>query len=133
MRHSATSERPLTPRARLVLQGSAAATILSFYALNEQLLQQVPEDQLELVSRVYSGRLTQALVGYGRFHDLIEEELIRLVEVRSEALVHDVDELRQRHRLRPHQAAARVPFRTRRQFLVRMRGSNRQYRTNLLP
>ena len=32
MRHSATSERPLTPRARLVLQGSAAATILTFYA-----------------------------------------------------------------------------------------------------
>jgi hypothetical protein len=37
---------------------------------------------------------------------LIEEKLIGLIEVRPEPLVHDVDKLRERHGLRPHEAAA---------------------------
>ena len=48
----------------------------------------------------------QSLVGHRRLDDLVEEELVGLVEVGAEPLVDDVDELRERHRLLPHQAAA---------------------------
>ena len=71
-----------------------------------RLLQQALEHQLELVVRVDGGCLTQTVVGHGRLDNLVEEELIGLVEVRAEALVHEIDELRKRHGLRPHQAAA---------------------------
>ena len=54
------------------------------------------------------GGLSQSVVGHGRFDNLVEDELIGRIEVRAEPLVHDIYiyELRQRHGLRPHQAAA---------------------------
>ena len=63
------------------------------------------EHQFELVAWIDTRCLAQAVVGHGRFNDLVEEELVRLVEVCGEALVDNVDELRQRHRLRPYEAA----------------------------
>ena len=80
--------------------------LVLIHAFDEQILQQALEHELELVARVDRGRLPQTVVGHGRFDDLVEEELIGLVEVRAETLVHDVDELRKRYGLRPHQAAA---------------------------
>jgi len=46
------------------------------------------------------------VIQHGDGDDLIEEELVRLVELGSEPIIDHVDELRQRHRLWPNQAAA---------------------------
>ena len=43
---------------------------------------------------VYSGGLLQSLIGNSRLHNLVEEKLVGLIEVRAEPLIDDVDELR---------------------------------------
>jgi len=48
----------------------------------------------------------ECFFGHRSLDDLVKKQLIGLIEVRSESLVHNVDELRGRHRLRPDEAAA---------------------------
>ena len=61
---------------------------------------------LKYISDVWQDHYDGYKAQYGNEPELIEEELIRLVEVRPKAIVHDVDELRQWHWLGTHQATA---------------------------
>ena len=54
--------------------------------------------------RIDTSCLAQAIIGHGRFDDFVEEELVCLVEVCPEALVDNIDELRQWHGLWSHEA-----------------------------
>ena len=56
-------------------------------APDEELLQKIPEHQLELAFRVHSGCLAQPIVAHRRLDDLIEEELVCLIEVGAKTLV----------------------------------------------
>ena len=79
--------------------------LILVHALDEQLIQEVLEHQLELVARIDTSCLAQAIVGHCCFDSLVEKELVRLVEVCPEALVDNIDELRQRHGLWSHEVA----------------------------
>ena len=63
-------------------------------------VQQVLEYQFKLVAGIDRRSLAQIIV-HRRLDDLIEE-LVGLVEVGPEALVDNIDQLRERERLRPH-------------------------------
>ena len=76
------------------------------HAIDEQLLEHVSEEELEFVARVDRSGASKAVVGRGRLDDLVEEQLIGLVEVRTETLVDDVDQLRELHGLLAQRAAA---------------------------
>jgi hypothetical protein len=71
------------------------------HALDEKALKQIPKDQLELILGVHGSSLKQPIVGDCSLDDLVEEELVRLIEIRPKVLVEELtNETRPAHSAR---------------------------------
>ena len=66
--------------------------LILVHAFDEERLQQILEHQLELVLWIHGGGLSHAVIEHSRLDDLVEEQLVRLIEVRAEALVDQIDQ-----------------------------------------
>jgi hypothetical protein len=64
------------------------------HALHEQSLQKVVEDERELVLWVHPSGLLKCRIRCGSLSNLIEEILIRLLEIRPEAFIDEIDQPR---------------------------------------
>jgi hypothetical protein len=73
-----------------VVHKSNKYLLILVHALDEELLQQIPKHQLELVAGIDCRCLPQTGIGHCCLNDLIEEELVGLVEVVPKSLVYAV-------------------------------------------
>ncbi len=77
----------------LVVREAHEGVIILLHAFCEEVLEQSSENQVELLSRIDRGRLSNTLIIHGRLHNRIEEELVCLIEVGAESLIQGVDDL----------------------------------------
>jgi hypothetical protein len=77
-----------------VLHDAVENLIVAFHAINKQALKHALKNVLEIVERIDLGCRLQGLVSNGGFGYLIKKKLVRRLEIRSEALVELIDELR---------------------------------------
>jgi hypothetical protein len=82
---------------RQIIHEAHEDLLVLIHTLHKEILDQVLEHQFEPITGIDCCRLPQVVVDHGGLDNLIEEELVGLVEVGAEALIHEIDQLRQRH------------------------------------
>ena len=75
-----------------IVHVSSKDLFILVHAFNKKSFKQILEQQLEFLTRIGDGRLPKAHICHSRFDNLVEEELVGIVEIRTEAFINNINQ-----------------------------------------